>query len=127
MIDIAVCHHHDHRLSLALRDQVIHDLCGTSQSNPSLLVTTHTMKQVEYGILFPTRLIACWGVDGYSTAHAQCRAVVPAASHCAMRHLVYTVIVALATLRDENVGYGCYVTIQINIVRVGGFQTVHDK
>ena len=123
-VGVAIGHHHDHRFHLASGDQVVHDLCGTSQGRPSILITTCTMQQIEHRIA-TTLLITGRGINGHSALRLQRRAIIPHFGDVAMRHLIDTVEITLVTLlmgHDKDIGIGGNVATHIDI---GGIQIVH--
>ena len=62
-LDVAALHHHNHRYSLALGNGIVHDVLHLALQHPAGLTLTHTMLQVEHGILLLTLLVLGRGVD----------------------------------------------------------------
>ena len=75
-VRITIGHDHDHGLSLTRSNQVVEDLGSTSELAPGVLVATSSVQQIEHRIL-ATLVIAGRGIDGHTTLHLQCGAVVP--------------------------------------------------
>ena len=75
------------------------------------------MQQIEHGIL-AALIVTCGGVDGHTTIHLQCGAVVPYLREVAVGHLVYAVEIALVALLvadDEDVGERYDVAIHVDV------------
>ena len=102
MRDIAIGHHHNHGLGLALGDEVVEDLGSTAKLAPRILVATDAMQQVEHGILLAAGLIAGRGVDGDATCQTSRRTLVPDLAHGAVGHLVHLVEVCTGIAADEQ-------------------------
>ena len=100
--DVAIGHHHQHGLGLALCNQVVEYLGSTSQFAPGILVTTDAMQQIEHRILLAAGLIACRGVNSESAGEPCSRTLVPCLAHGAMGHLVYFIEVGPCITTDEQ-------------------------
>ena len=75
---VAVRHHHDHRLRLALRDEVVKDLGGAAELHPRLLVSAHSVQKVKHRVSDPAAfLIAGRSIDRHPAPHSKRRAVIP--------------------------------------------------
>ena len=75
--DVAIGHHHNHRLCLALCNEVVEHLSRAALGDPSLFIATNAMQQIEYRVAFATGLIACWGIDRHTAIDAFIIAVIP--------------------------------------------------
>ena len=65
-VGVAVGHHHDHRLGLALGNEVLHDLNHSSALRPRTLVAADPMQQIQHRVftIFPCtiyHLVVCGG------------------------------------------------------------------
>ena len=89
--DVAIGHHHQHGLGLALSNQVVEYLGSTSQFAPGILITTDAMQQIEHRILLAAGLIACRGVDSEPAGKPCCGTLVPNLADSAVSHLVYLI------------------------------------
>ena len=123
-VDIAIGHDHYHGLCLACGYQIVHDLGGTAQRCPCILVATGTMQEIHHRIVLAT-LITSWGVDGKAALHFQRGTVVPHLADIAVRHFVDTIEVALVAVSmadNEDAGERCHVAADIDI---GGVENAH--
>ena len=124
---VAVGHHHNHRLGLALRDEVVQDLRRAPQSHPSLLVTTGAVQEIEDGITLAAGFITGRSVDRHAAFLAQRGAVIPHTAHRAVRHIVHFVEVCPSAADDEDIGHCSHVAVDIDVGRVQHLQAVHDE
>lgn len=125
---IAVGHDDDHRLGLALRDEVVHDLCGTTEVGPCFLVAACSVEEVEDRVLLLALLIACGGVDGEATLlHAERGAGVPDLADVAVGDVLYGVEVALLTGDDEDAAEAGDVARLEAVVGVGHGEAIDDE
>ena len=92
---VAVGHDQDHRLGLALGDEVVEDLRGAAEVKPGVLVTGVAMEEVEDGIfLLAALLVPRRGIDVDATSVAEGLAVIPAGGDGAVGDVVDSVNVA---------------------------------
>ena len=124
---ISVRHHHNHGLCLAQGNEVVHNLCRTAQCEPSLLVASCAVQQVEHGICLA--LVIAWGrVDAHAALHAERGAVVPDVCHVAVLHVVVLVeiaAVALLLADDEDAHEGAHVAAPLDVACVLHLCAVH--
>ena len=64
---VATLHHHNHRLTLARGNKVVHDMVHAALRAPSCLVFSHAMLQIENRI-FLLRLVVVGGRIDHSPA-----------------------------------------------------------
>ena len=125
--DVAVGHHQNHRLGLALGDEVVHDLCGTTQLAPCILVATDAVQQIEYGIFLTAGLVACRGVDGQSTGNIGRRTLVPYLCHRTVSHLVHLIqVCAGVTANEQHAEQVVDVADVIDVQRVDNLHAVDN-
>ena len=125
--DVTVGHHHQHRLGLALSNQVVENLGCTSQFAPGILVATDTVQQVEYRILLTAGFVAGRGVNGETTGETGCRTLVPHLTNGAMSHLVNLVQIGTLVATDEQYAEQVVdVADVIHIQRVDNLYTIHN-
>ncbi len=108
-------------------NEVVHDLSGTSQFAPGVLVTTHSMQQVKDGIAFAARLISGRRIDGQTAVQVQHIAVIPYLRYTAMRHLVHFIQISTVAANDKNIGHTRHITNLIDVARVGYLQAVSQE
>ena len=124
---MAVGHHDDHRLGLALGDQVVHDLAGASEYDPLVLVAAAAVKQVEHGIALVAVLIAVGGVDVHAPVLAYAVGVVPARGEGSVGDVLHGVEVSLSAAYEEHVVHGSEVTVYVGVVGVDGGDAVNHE
>ena len=129
--DIAIGHDDNHRHSLPLRYQVVHDLSGTAQFAPSLFVATHAVQQIEHGIalLFggicnPAVIISRRRIDGHAARHVGRRRGVPHLLHGAMRNVAHHVGAFLGRSDEEDAHHGVDIANLIDVQRIVDTQAV---
>ena len=109
-------------------DEVIQNLCRTSQFAPCVLVTTHAVQQVEDGVALAACLISGRRIDSQAAVHTQRGAVVPYLRYRSMRNLIHFVeIDALVTTDDEYIRHACHVSNHIDVGRVVNLQSVYQE
>ena len=119
-IGITIWHHDNHRLSLARRNEVVENLCGTTEFTPGILVATRTVQQIHHGIL-AAFVITGGRIDGHTTLHLQRGAGIPDFQEIAVRYLVHLIQVALIALLladDEDIGERHDVAVHIDVGRI---------
>ena len=58
-----IVHHDDTRNSLALGNQVIHNLCRPALLHPTMMILAATMLDIHHRISIMALTIACWCID----------------------------------------------------------------
>ena len=124
---IAVSHHHNHRFSLALCNEIIQYLRSTAKSNPSFLITTCTMKQIKYRITLAAGFITSRSVNRQTAVHSQRRTIVPHATYRSMGYLIHFIQIGTVTTDDKYIGHGSHIPNHVNIARVHHSQSIHNK
>ena len=123
--DVAIGHHQNHRLGLALSDEVVHNLCGTAQLAPRILVATDAVQQVEDGIVLLAGFVARRGIDGQTTRQSGGRALIPHLADGAMRHLVDLIeVCTLVATNEQQAEEVVDVADVVDIQRVNDFDAV---
>ena len=102
-LDVTTLHDHNHRHSLTTGDSVVHDVLHLSLQGPTGLAFAHTMLQIEHRIALLEALlliVLSRGIDHCMTPGLLLVAVVVDAAYTTSGHtLLWTVVVALRTLR----------------------------
>ena len=124
---IAIGHHHNHRLCLALRNQIIQNLRGSAKRSPRFLVAALAVEQVEHRVALAGGFVAGRGVNRDAALHSQRRAIVPPFRHRAMWHIVHTIQIGLRAGHDKNAKHRGNVANHIHIARVGHLGAIHHK
>ncbi len=124
---VAVGHDDDHRLGLALRDEVVEYLRRAAQLAPCVLVASHAVQQIEYGVALVALLVSGGSVDSQTALHAEGGAVVPYLRYGAVGHVGDLVEVGTVAADDEYVSNARYVANGVYVARIVDSQTVDDE
>ena len=119
-VGVTIRHDHDHGLGLTSCNQVVQDLCSTSEFAPCVLIASGTMQEVEHGVL-AALVIAGRGIDGHAALHLQRGTGIPHLREVAMRHFVHTIEVTLVTLLvadNKDVGKRNNVAVHVDVGRI---------
>ena len=123
---VAVRHHHDHRLRLALRDEVVKDLGGAAELHPRLLVSAHSVQKVKHRVSgLSVVFITCRSVDRHPAPHSKRRAVIPDLRHRPVWHVTDFVKVSLSAADNEYARDRGHIPYLIDIRRVVHTLAVH--
>mgnify|MGYP003291120470 CR=1 FL=1 len=118
VLAVAVGHNDDHRLGLALGDEVVEDLRGAAGAEPGLLIAAHTVEEVEDGVSGLAALVAGRGVNGHTAVHPEHVGVVPDPGDGAVRDVLDDVVVGAAAGDDEVVHQVGDVALDVGVGRV---------
>ena len=123
---VAVGHHHDHRLGLALGDQVVEDEVGAPLPDPAGLVLAAAVLQVEHGIARPgLRVVAGGQVDQRVPPRPGRLRRVPDLADLSVRHVLDRVVVG-ARLRHLDGARVLAPAEERMAARVGELRAVDD-
>ena len=123
--DIAIGHNYDHWFGLTLSDKVVENLCCTTLSQPSLLITSDTMEEIEYRVALARILVTCWSIDSESAVDSLVSRMVPYPAHCSVRYVIDLEVVGeLIAIDQEDARKVIDVAVDIDIGRIDHSQTI---
>ena len=127
-VDIAVGHDHNHWLCLSLCNEVVQNLCRSSQLAPGIFIASHTMKKIKHRKAFAgIAVVCCRRIDRHPTAGPQRGRIVPYLGQRTVGNIVHLIKVCSAVADNENVAYSTHIAKTEDIARVVDLQTVHDE
>ena len=126
---VAVGHHHNHRHTLALGDEVVHNLRRASEVAPRRLVATVSVQQIHHGEAL-LAVILRWQIDRHAPLLAECRAVVPHSAEHSVGNIVHRVemsFVVVGLRDDKDVAQRRDVAVHIAVGGVDESLSVHRQ
>ena len=125
---IAVGHHDDHRLCLALSYKVVEDLRCASEVHPCLFVAACSMQKIEYRIfLLLVLIVSGRGIDGHPSCQVEGRALVPYLRNRSVRYVVHLVVVSAAASDDEYVHRAGNIAVDIYVARIEDLEAIDNE
>ena len=101
--DVAVGEYHNHRLCLALGNQVVENLGSTAEFEPGILISSDSVKDIKHRVAgLAARVVACRGVNAQPAVKSSGRAVIPYLCHCSVRNILNSVEVSVTARHDEG-------------------------
>ena len=124
---VTVGYNHNHWLTLTLSDKIIHNMLGTTLNNPSLLVTTRTVQQIEYGVLLLALLISCGSIDCNATVKTERCTMIPLTFQTTVSNICRHIVIAIASAHNHDICHRSKISIEIDIGRVVNLQSINNK
>ena len=125
---ISIRHDHYHRLCLALSNEVIEYLSGSSQLWPGVFVTANAMQQIENRVPFRAAcLISCRRIDRHPTCQTSRWTVVPYLCYRSMGYVFHLIKPLYAPSNHKDIEHTGDVAHCINVQWISDFHTIHDQ
>jgi hypothetical protein len=88
LIGVSVGHHHDHRLRLALGDEVVENLRSPPQGDPLFFISAAAMQQIEDGVSLAAAAVPRRRINIYPARQLQGRRSIPVDAQRSVRDVV---------------------------------------